>query len=56
MTEAEQIAKFIREKGVTRCPDAILNETTARLSEADVAIHKARGIDPMGVGVFQRGQ
>lgn len=48
-TERELIEEYIRKNGVTTCPAAIVAETEhATLSAEDRAIHRARGIDPMG--------
>ncbi len=45
MTDVEE---FIAEHGVTRCPTAYLNPSTAKISAEDAAAHEARGIDPVG--------
>jgi hypothetical protein len=43
-----EIARFIAERGVTKCPTAVAAPTTASLSEADVRAHVERGLDPLG--------
>ena len=48
MTEQELIARYVAERGVTRCPTACVAPTQARLSAADVEAHRARGLDPFG--------
>ena len=48
MTDADMVAAFIAEKGVTRCPAAILTPCQAAISAADAAAHVERGIDPTG--------
>lgn len=47
-TDAELIDEFIRNRGVTVCPPAIVAETSAQLDPAAAAAHAARGDDPIG--------
>ena len=47
-SDQELIDRFIRERGVTRCPIAFTAATTATPSLPDVEQHQARGIDPVG--------
>lgn len=48
MTDRELIERFIATHGVTRCPAAFVADTHVMLSDADVAAHRRRGVDPMG--------
>jgi hypothetical protein len=48
VTDAEKVDAYIAKNGVTRCPDAILADTTACLSDEDIAVHIDRGADPVG--------
>lgn len=46
--EREAIERHLREKGVTRCPTAFAVEGQGTLTEEERAIHRDRGIDPLG--------
>jgi hypothetical protein len=48
VTEDEQIAVFIAEHGVTRCPTAVAAPTHVDLDDDAVAFHRARTVDPVG--------
>jgi hypothetical protein len=49
VNDDEMIAKFLREKGATKCPPAICAPTAGLQIEPEVAqAHAARGIDPAG--------
>ena len=48
MSEAEQIAAFIRDRGITRLPAGVAAPTSARIPPEAAAFHAARGLDPIG--------
>lgn len=48
MDDDELIREFIAKRGVTRCPTAFAEESSATPHPADAAAHAARGLDPVG--------
>jgi len=44
----ELVAEYLKTNTVTRCPTAMLLETTATISDEDRDAHIARGLDPVG--------
>jgi len=42
------VAAFISNHGVTRCPAAFAASSSATLDPADLELHRARGPDPVG--------
>ena len=48
LTDDDLIARYLKERGVTRCPAAYAVESAASISEDDRLAHAARGLDPVG--------
>lgn len=56
MSEQEQIAEFIRRRGVTRCPTACAARTSITLSAADVAATKKADDDRVATWRHRNGE